>query len=173
MAKKIAAKYEKKHGLEAKDRNPRMSEKERVNNAVERLHNDRLSVVDDKRDKDYRRDDLMDAEDEETEDKMVELYRSKRVLSKIDEENSSQLAMEFGTERYNASPSASEMTGMMTHEQYGMFTTPSGTVGAIISPANRRNESSNSMASIGQTTPRDERTSPYIPRGGGAPFNRN
>ena len=80
MSKKIAEAYEKKHGLKAKAaRNPRMSEKEKIDYAVENLHNDRLSIVDDKRDKDYRRDDLIDAENEETEDKMVELYRQSRV----------------------------------------------------------------------------------------------
>ena len=91
MSKKIAEAYEKKHGLKTKARNPRMSEKEKIDHAVENLHNDRLSTVDDKRDKDYRRDDLIDAENEESEDKMVELYRSKRALTKVDEENSSHL----------------------------------------------------------------------------------
>ena len=68
-----------------------MSEKEKIDHAVENIHNDRLSIVDDKRDKDYRRDDLIDAENEETEDKMVELYRSKRVLSRVDEENTTEM----------------------------------------------------------------------------------
>ena len=68
-----------------------MSEKEKIDHAVGNIHNDRLSIVDDKRDKDYRRDDLIDAENEETEDKMVELYRSKRVLSRVDEENTSEM----------------------------------------------------------------------------------
>ena len=76
MSKKIASDYEKKHGRGAKDKNPRMSEKERLEQAVESLHTNRLSIVDEKRDKDYRRDDLIDAEDEELEDKMVEAYRS-------------------------------------------------------------------------------------------------
>ena len=93
MSKKIAEDYERKHGLKNnKARNPRtMSEKEKIDHAVGNIHNDRLSIVDDKRDKDYRRDDLIDAENEETEDKMVELYRSKRVLSRVDEENTSEL----------------------------------------------------------------------------------
>ena len=67
-----------------------MSEKEKIDHAVGNIHNDRLSIVDDKRDKDYRRDDLIDAENEETEDKMVEQYRSRRILSRVDEENSSE-----------------------------------------------------------------------------------
>ena len=90
MSKKIAEDYEKKHGLKAKAKNPRLSEKEKIDNAVENLHNDRISIVDDKRDRDYRRDDLIDAENEETEDKMVEQYRSRRILSRVDEENSSE-----------------------------------------------------------------------------------
>ena len=95
-----------------------MSEKERVDQALDTIHNDRVSIVDDKRDKDYRQDDLIDAEDEENEDKMVELYRSKRVLSRVDEEDSSQVRHAEESSKYGTSE------GVITQEQYGMFTTP-------------------------------------------------
>lgn len=64
-----------------------MSEKEKMQITLDHIHDMGLADNDDKIDKDYMRNDLEDAGDEEMEDRLIEAARKKRMPLNIEEVN--------------------------------------------------------------------------------------